>query len=143
MTVIFTIARLNGSGGREIARILSERLGIRSYDKELITETAKAAGITEDEVYAMEERQKKGGFYYYGLPDDNPMHRYQFDAIRALADRGESCVFVGRCSDSVLDGREGLVKVFISASMEKCIERSAQRNGISEKEACRPSATGK
>ena len=46
-----------------------------------------------------------------------------------------SCVFVGRCADHVLSGRGDVVRIFIHASHEACVERSARRNCISEKEA--------
>lgn len=133
--VIFTIGRSNGSGGREIAEALAARLGIRSYDKLLISETAKAAGITEDQVYEKEEKDGKGLFSFYGVPVSNPLHQYQFDAIRRLADNDESCIFVGRCADYLLAHYPDVIRVFIHASHEACVERSAKRNGISLKEA--------
>ena len=133
--MIITIARQNGSGGREIARILSERLGIECYDTALITETARKAGMTVDEVYESEEREGKGRLTFYGIPPANPLHRYQFEAIRELAGKGRSCVFVGRCADHVLEGRGDLIRVFVHASQERCVERSAARNGITGKQA--------
>lgn len=133
--VIFTIGRTNGSGGREIAEALAKRLGVRSYDNLLITETAKAAGITEEQVYEKEEKEGKGLFSFYGISVSNPLHQYQFDAIRRLADNDESCVFVGRCADYVLAHYPDIIKVFIHASHESCVERSAKRNGITPKEA--------
>ncbi len=133
--LIFTIARTNGSGGREIAGVLAEKLGIASYDSALITETARMAGLTEEQVYEREEKEGKGVFTFYGVPMANPLHQYQFDAIRKLAGEGRACVFVGRCADHVLADREDVISVFIHASHESCTERSARRNGISLKEA--------
>lgn len=133
--LIFTIARTNGSGGREIAEVLAEKLGITSYDSALITETAKMAGLTEQQVYDREEKDGKGMFTFYGVPAANPLHQFQLDAIRKLADTGKACVFVGRCADYVLAGREDVISVFIHASHESCVERSAKRNNITPKEA--------
>lgn len=133
--VIFTIGRSNGSGGREIAEALAAKLRIKSYDKLLISETAKAAGITEDQVYEKEEKDGKGLFSFYGVPVSNPLHQYQFDAIRRLADNDESCIFVGRCADYLLAQYPDVIRVFIHASHESCVERSAKRNSISPKEA--------
>ena len=45
---IITVGRQFGSGGRTIARKLAERLGIKYYDKELITIAAKESGISPD-----------------------------------------------------------------------------------------------
>lgn len=42
--VIVTIGRENGSGGREVGRILADLMGVRCYDREIIKETARKAG---------------------------------------------------------------------------------------------------
>ena len=41
--MIITIGRQFGSGGREIGKKLAERMGVPFYDKELLSEAAKAA----------------------------------------------------------------------------------------------------
>lgn len=41
MNRIITLGREFGSGGRELGRRLSEKLGIAYYDQEIITEIAK------------------------------------------------------------------------------------------------------
>ena len=86
--LIFTIGRTNGSGGREIAAILAKRLGIVSYDTELINETAKMAGISVEDVYKQEEKEGKGAISFYGIPASNPLHQYQFEAIAGWRTRG-------------------------------------------------------
>jgi cytidylate kinase len=134
---IITIARQNGSGGREIAEILAGKLGIRSYDRALISETARLSGLTEEQVYEREERGRKGGMTFYGFSAANPLYELQSEAIRRLAGEDGSCVFVGRCADYVLSGRPDLITVFVHASEEECARRSAGRNGISEGEARR------
>lgn len=40
---VITIGREFGSGGREIGRILAEKLNIKCYDKELLALSAKKA----------------------------------------------------------------------------------------------------
>lgn len=46
--IVITIARQYGSGGRTIAQMLSERLGIHYYDKELLKLASEDSGINED-----------------------------------------------------------------------------------------------
>ena len=46
--LILTIGRQYGSGGLEIGRLLSEKLGIPCYDKELVTKAAKGSYISEE-----------------------------------------------------------------------------------------------
>lgn len=46
--IVVTIGRSFGSGGREIGRKLAERIGAKYYDKELLSEAARAAGVGEE-----------------------------------------------------------------------------------------------
>lgn len=45
---IITVARQFGSGGREIATALAKKLGIKYYDKELISLAAKESGMSPE-----------------------------------------------------------------------------------------------
>lgn len=45
---VITIGRQFGSGGREIGKLVAERLGIAYYDKELLCEAAKKAGVSPE-----------------------------------------------------------------------------------------------
>ncbi len=132
--VIITIGRENGSGGREVGKKLSEILGIPCYDQEIIAETAGRTGIDAKEIEKMEEGDKDGLISYWGIPSANPLFAEQSKAIIELASKGP-CIFVGRCADYVLNGKNDVVKVFIHAPVGDRIIKSAKRNGISEKEA--------
>ena len=50
------------------------------------------------------------------------LFRFQSEVIRQLAD-GEDCVIIGRCADYVLEGRDGLVRVFLYADMDDRVKR--------------------
>ena len=52
---IITVAREYGSGGKDIAKIVAERLGYDCVDKELIAEIAHTAGVSEDVVEQLDE----------------------------------------------------------------------------------------
>ena len=54
--LIITIARQNGSGGREVGKILADLLGIRCYDQEILAEAANESGISLQEIEKKEER---------------------------------------------------------------------------------------
>ena len=45
MTKIVTVGREFGSGGREIGKRLADELGIRYYDKAIITKVAEKANF--------------------------------------------------------------------------------------------------
>jgi cytidylate kinase len=117
-----TIAREYGSGGRLIGKCLADELGISFYDKELISIAARESGLDEDYVRSIEQRKTPGGLYgFFMAGGELPIHEQIFiaqsNAIRDLAERG-SCVFIGRCADYALSGRENCIRVFIHAPME-------------------------
>ena len=53
---VITIGRQYGSGGREIGRMVADTLGIKYYDKELLTEAAKSSGVSREMFEAVDER---------------------------------------------------------------------------------------
>ncbi|MBQ2937869.1 MAG: cytidylate kinase family protein [Clostridia bacterium] len=48
MSMIITISREFGSGGREVGKRLADELGMAYYDREIITEIAKQTGLSEE-----------------------------------------------------------------------------------------------
>ena len=132
--LIITIARQNGSGGREVGKILAELLGIRCYDQEILAEAANESGISLQEIEKKEERTSRTNMFFYGISARNPVFVAQSKAIETLAANGP-CVFVGRCADYVLHDRSDVINVFVKAPMEARVARSSKRNNISEKEA--------
>ena len=132
--LIITIARQNGSGGREVGKILADLLGIRCYDQEILAEAANESGISLQEIEKKEERTSRTNMFFYGIPAPNPVFVAQSKAIETLAANGP-CVFVGRCADYVLHDRSDVINVFVKAPMEARVTRSSKRNNISEKEA--------
>lgn len=132
--LIITIARQNGSGGREVGKILADLLGIRCYDQEILAESANESGISLQEIEKKEERTSRTNMFFYGIPAPNPVFVAQSKAIETLAANGP-CVFVGRCADYVLRDRSDVINVFVKAPMEARVARYSKRNNISEKEA--------
>ena len=135
--IVVTIGRQFGSGGRELGRKLSKRLGFKYYDKELLSEAARQAGVDEYFFKLNDERFPSflnGIFSFaFGLNNvncytgstsisDDSLYRAQSDFIHSLADK-ENCVIVGRTSDYVLRDHERLVNLFVHAPMESCVKR--------------------
>ena len=74
MARIITIARGIGSGGRTVGKMLSEDMGIKYYDKELIKLASDESGINERFFGLVDEKLKgsflrKGGVYKGELLD--------------------------------------------------------------------------
>lgn len=142
---IITIGRQFGSGGRELGKKLSERLGIPYYDKEILTEASKKSGYSE-KLFEKHDEKPTTSFLYalamgvnsmgqaYQKPLVLEMYLAQFDAIRKLADEGPG-IFIGRCSDYVLNDRKDVFNVFVHADMETRVKRVCERNDVTEKAA--------
>lgn len=130
--MIISIGRQHGSGGREIARLLAQELGIKCYDKEIVDEAAKHSDFSRDLINAYDEKRMSAFMLHaggYGLNENFRLNMQvvsaQFDAIRKIASKGD-CIFVGRCADYILRDRSDLVSVFILGDMDerlKCLER--------------------
>ena len=52
---VIAIGRQFGSGGREIALGLANKLGIPFYDKDILDKMAEEQGIPADTIHAMDE----------------------------------------------------------------------------------------
>ncbi len=147
--LIITIGRQYASGGREIANELSKLLGIKVYDKELINLASKNSGISEEVLKAYDEKPTNSFLYslsvgavsldnlYLGgtnTPLVDRVFAAQSKIIRDIADN-ESCIFVGRCANSVLHDRKRVVSVFIHTDNETRINRVCEYSGCSRAQA--------
>ncbi len=134
---IITVGRQYGSGGRYVARLLAEKMGIPFYDKELLVEASHDSGICTEVLEEYDEKNTRNllfslisgnqvrgdmGSMYMDMPLNHRIFLAQFDTIRRIADQGP-CVIVGRCADYVLRDYENVVNVFIKASKEDRIAR--------------------
>lgn len=130
---IITIGREYGSGGFEIGKKLAEALGIGFYYKNLIDEVAKKSGIHIDMLNKADERPANpltNPFLHPGYENGTLNDRLfwtQSEVIRELAEKGESCVIIGRCADFILRDHENVLKIFIQAPIEKRIDRIADK----------------
>ena len=138
--VVITIGREYGSGGRLIAKKLSEELGITFYDKEFIAAVAKKTGFSENFIRDTEHQRPTNSFLYDlytavqtpSVPDQ--VFVAQAKVIKELAAK-ESCVIVGRCADYILRDRGCTLDVFICAPLEARKKRVSERLGISPEKA--------
>ena len=140
-SMVITIGRQYGSGGREIGRRLAARLEIPYYDKEILSEASKESGICEELFEDHDEKPTRSFLYslvtgvqthgnpstmYMDMPLNHRIFLAQFDTIRRLAGNGP-CVVVGRCADYVLRDEKNVVNVFLKADMEHRIQRAIER----------------
>lgn len=137
--LIITVGREFGSGGHEIAMKLAERLGLKFYDRRMLDELAKAKNISIEYLEKYDEKPRKWfgsrTVRSYSNSMEEIIAEMQFDYIAEKADSGESFVIVGRCAESVLKDREGVISIFILGHKKEKTERVMERYQLSEMEA--------
>lgn len=119
---IITISREYASGGSQIGKMLSEKLGIPCYDREIIGKVAAESGLCEKFVEDKGEYGNKvaietyfaTGMYYNGPSVEDSIWAIQHQIIEELAEK-EPCIIVGRCADYILRKRTDVLNVFIHA----------------------------
>ena len=137
--IIISIGREFGSGGRVIAKGLSERFGIPFYDKDILREIAAERNVDVKTLQEYDEVPKTMFFSrtvrgYSNSPEENIAH-LQFNYLRKMAEDGKSFVIVGRCSEEVLKEYDALIPIFVLGDMDKKIERIQQLHHLTEEEA--------
>ncbi|MBQ3296929.1 cytidylate kinase family protein [Candidatus Saccharibacteria bacterium] len=134
--VIITIARQHGSAGKEIGKLVAERLKIPYYYKELLAISAKESGLSESYLNEMNARNEEGvmrDLYLSSAPAEYAI-KAQRQAIQEIAKHG-SCVIVGRAADYVLRNNKNVLRVFISAPTEYRIKKLKEMYGDKPNEA--------
>ena len=147
---VINIGRQLGSGGKDIGEIIARRLGVRLYDKELLTLAARQSGLCAEFFEKADEKESRSvlstmiGYLRSPFAGDcggvtsvlsnDALFKIQSDVIRKVA-AGESAVFVGRCADYILRENPRCVNVFISASEADRIRRICARTGCTADEA--------
>lgn len=145
---VITIARQYGSGGREIGLRVAELLGIKSYDKELITMAAQKSGLNTNVAHHADEKATNSLLYTLAMgsgsfntanfsmdiPINDKLFIAQSDIIKGLVEEND-CVVIGRCGDYVLRNYDNRLSIFIYADMPCRIRRICEINNVSENEA--------
>lgn len=139
---IITISREFGSGGRYLGEQIAKRLGMKFYDKEIITRVAEETGLAQKYVEEMGEYSPKKSIFSFafvsrdsqGMSLGDYMYAAQRKIILEAAEK-EPCVIVGRCADDILRGREDCLNVFICGNEKNKAERIVKLYEISEEEA--------
>ena len=147
--VVIAITRTCGSGATSIGKILAKNLGVEIYDRNILRLASDDSGISEELFARADEDQKQSLLFrasqkvYTGglippekedFTSNNNLFNYQAKVLRELADES-NYVVIGRAADYVLRDKPGLVRVYIYASREKCIEKEMNRQKIDWKTA--------
>jgi len=147
--LIVSIGRQIGSGGRDVAKIVAQKIGCRFFDREILNLAAEVSGFSEE---CFESNDENKGFlksffhirvphlsdtnFYNNSFSQESLFKIQSDAMKKAASESP-CLFVGRCSDYVLRDYPKLVSLFITAEMDDRVSRIMQRHCCSHDEAVR------
>lgn len=127
--LIISISREHGTNGKEIGRLVANKLNIPFYDKEKIKEFAIKnnminTNFSDEEIYDN----------FLSLDVNKEAIINQSQVIKKIANNG-SAVIVGRCADYILKDNDALVKVFIYANMDYRIQNIMKNYQDNEKQA--------
>lgn len=133
--VIITIAREHGSSGKQIGKLVAEKLGIPFYYKEMTALAAQESGL--DKEFISELNSNSPDIFHQLYLSTEVVQQAitaQDKVIRKIADNG-SCVIVGRAADYVLRNYENVARVFIYADEDYKITRVMEVYGDDIKHA--------
>lgn len=124
---IISVSREFGSGGHVIAEKIAKDHGLNFYDRHILDEIANEKNIQVEILEKYDEKPRNSFLSRRVGAFSNSMEEIladmQFDYIRKKADSGESFVIVGRCSETVLSGHEGLISIFVTGDEQAKIDR--------------------
>lgn len=136
---IIAVGREFGSGGHEIAEKIARDLGLKFYDRNMLDEIAAGMNIQVEILDKYDEQprnifnSRRVGKFSNSM--EEILAEIQFDLIRKKAEEGESFVIVGRCSDSVLRGMNGLITIFVSGDKGCKTKRIMRKYRLNETDA--------
>lgn len=137
---IVTISRQFGAEGHEIGKVLSQRLNVPLYDKDILGKAAQEHGTEKTYFQDADEKVAQRFFEPYLLLSMGVANKNDqlFDAeaqiIRDLA-ATKSCVIVGRLSDYLLRSEPRAIKVLVFAPLEFRVRNIQTKYAMSESAA--------
>ncbi|MBQ2664207.1 MAG: cytidylate kinase-like family protein [Clostridia bacterium] len=152
MSLIITIGRQFGSGGRDVGEKVAKHFGIPFYDKELVEMAAQKSNLSHEALREVDEHATNSFLYslasgnyslrginapiYYEMPINDKLFIAQAEVIKEIAKQG-SCVIVGRCADYVLEEEKDveLLNVFIHGGIDYRAKRVMEALGLSQAKA--------
>lgn len=115
--LIITISREHGSQGKQIGKLISKKLNIPFYYKEMTAIAAKEEELDKEFIDKLNSEDNLLRDLYLTSAPVKWAIESQDKAINMIADKG-ACVIVGRAADYVLRERKNVIKIFIYASDE-------------------------
>ena len=131
--LIINVGRQIGSGGRIIAKLLSEEFDCK-FSEKFFEQNDEQKGFLKTHFNIRLPLLADSDFYKSNFSQES-LYQFQSDAIREVAKQNDRCVFVGRTADYILRDNPNCVNVFITSSMQTRIANVCERRGCTEDEA--------
>ncbi|MCR5094171.1 MAG: cytidylate kinase-like family protein [Lachnospiraceae bacterium] len=130
---VITINREYGAGGRSLAAILSEKLGIPYYDRDFVEKTVEESGYDVEDVEREGEEMTRTSKVLNNFLNGTVSYSSSHDAIfkatkKVILKLAENpCIMVGRCANRILD-EAGIdaVSIYLHAPLENRIRRAKE-----------------
>lgn len=133
--IIITISREHGTAGKQIGKIISEKLDIPFYYKEMVAIAANESGLSSEFISNLNINSPAVlKDLYLNTNAVQQALLAQEKTIKKIADNG-SCVIVGRGADHILREYENVVNIFIYAPKDYRIKKVMEMYGDSFNEA--------
>lgn len=138
---VVTISRQFGALGRTISQRLSEKLGVKFWDRDIVEATARRMGQSVSTVSDEEETARNSIFLRkkyrmslttYSINDE--IFETEKNIILDEAKK-ESCIIVGRCGDYILRDFPNHLSVYIYAPYEARLKNCTDTLMMEEKTA--------
>ena len=132
------------SGGKDIGKMLADKLGVDFYDSVQLRDRAKEIGI-EEGIFDMFDEKPTKSFLFNAIMDpysidsavnEGKVIEAQRRVILDAASKGP-CVIVGRRADKIIEDDERVISIFIGADIEDRVKRYLQTEKVTERNARR------
>lgn len=134
---VLTIYREFGAEGHEIGKVLSEKLGIKLLDKELLERAALKSGSAPEYSGGHDEAVENHFLDSIGTDGKQDQLFQQESQVILDAYSSGSCIIVGRLADFILRHEPDVLNAYIFAPEEFRINNIAQKHNVSVREAKR------
>ncbi len=145
-TKIITIERQYATGGRKIAKMVAEKLGIPYYNNHILELAGEKIGLPADYLQDVEETTSGSLLFSLAMAAtvnatgvtlmslSQQLFHAEEEIINEIVKEGP-CVIVSRCSGHILREREDCLNVFIYGEKEKRVKRAIDVYNIAPNEA--------
>lgn len=134
--MIITIARQCGCNAFHIGEILSQKLGLTLYTRQMLLDKARLMGLGNEMEPFFNESPVDD--ILMAISDRNEAQdelKKRFKRLFNTIIGNESCIVTGRCGNSIFADRSDLVSVFLSGELSERIAATAASHGINEAQA--------